>query len=203
MQAYLTNLSKCCLFQPTNRSSAPLSLVKIICFCIKASFFIFFRHKREKRKKIDWKVHKITRKTCIKRGLPIFPRSRPAFGWQPAFGCQPTFKSNAGRPPLMNVFLLICCAFQSCFFLFFPFVTEKDEKTCFNAETNNFDQQSACRAPVHRSKYTTSKSRQKSILVLSKESKKKCCSTKQEHTKEVANSEMKDNKTYENLKKTF
>ena len=34
-------------------------------------------------------------------------------------------------------------------------MTEKDEKTCFNAETNDFDQRTACRAPVCWSKYTT------------------------------------------------
>ena len=32
---------------------------------------------------------------------------------------------------------------------------EKDEKTCFHTETNDFDQCSACRAPVRWSKYTT------------------------------------------------
>ena len=32
---------------------------------------------------------------------------------------------------------------------------EKDKKTCFNAEKNDFDQPMACRAPVCWSKYTT------------------------------------------------
>ena len=36
-------------------------------------------------------------------------------------------------------------------------MTEKDEKTCFNAETNDFDQRMACEAPVCWSIYTTSK----------------------------------------------
>ena len=31
---------------------------------------------------------------------------------------------------------------------------EKDRKTCFNAEKNDFDQQMACRVPVCWSKYT-------------------------------------------------
>ena len=38
------------------------------------------------------------------------------------------------------------------FSFFFPF----DGKTCFSAETNNFDEQMACRAPVRWLKYTTS-----------------------------------------------
>ena len=42
-----------------------------------------------------------------------------------------------------------------CFGVKIPFVTEKEEETCFNAETNNFDQQTACGAPVWWSKYTT------------------------------------------------
>ena len=41
-------------------------------------------------------------------------------------------------------------------FSFFPFVTEKDEKTCFTAEKNDFDQQTVCGAPLRWSKYTTS-----------------------------------------------
>ena len=47
------------------------------------------------------------------------------------------------------------------FLLFFPFVTfvtfvmEKDGKTCFNAETNDFDQRMACEAPICWLKYTT------------------------------------------------
>ena len=49
-------------------------------------------------------------------------------------------------PLLLHVF----CAFLS----FFPFVTEKEEKTCFNSETNDFDQGMLCGAPVHCSKYT-------------------------------------------------
>ena len=32
---------------------------------------------------------------------------------------------------------------------------EKDEKTCFNAETNDFDKQTACGAPICWLKYTT------------------------------------------------
>ena len=35
------------------------------------------------------------------------------------------------------------------------FVTEKDRKTCENTEKDDFDQQTACRAPVCWSKYTT------------------------------------------------
>ena len=35
------------------------------------------------------------------------------------------------------------------------FVTEKDEKNCFNAETNHFDQRMALGAPVRWLKYTT------------------------------------------------
>ena len=40
-------------------------------------------------------------------------------------------------------------------YFFVSWVTEKDEKTCFNAETNNFNQRTACRAPIWWSKYTT------------------------------------------------
>ena len=32
---------------------------------------------------------------------------------------------------------------------------EKYEKACFNAKTNDFNQQTACGAPVRWSKYTT------------------------------------------------
>ena len=42
--------------------SACFLLVKIICFCIKTSLFIFFRHLREKRKESRTK-------TCNKRGV--------------------------------------------------------------------------------------------------------------------------------------
>ena len=45
--------------------------------------------------------------------------------------------------------------FLSFFFLFLPLMTEKDEKTSFQAETNDFDQRAACRAPFCWSKYTT------------------------------------------------
>ena len=38
----------CCVFQPANGYNACRLLVKIICFCVKTSFFIFFRHKRKK-----------------------------------------------------------------------------------------------------------------------------------------------------------
>ena len=42
------------------------------------------------------------------------------------------------------------------FFLsFFPFVTEKDEKTCFDTETNDFDQQTACGVRICWLKYAT------------------------------------------------
>ena len=34
-------------------------------------------------------------------------------------------------------------------------VMEKYKKKCFYSERNNFDQQTACRAPIRRSKYTT------------------------------------------------
>ena len=59
----------------------------------------------------------------------------------------------------MHVFLCYFCAFLAFFFLFLPLVTEKDEKTCFKAETNGFDQQMVCGAPVRWSKYTTILSR--------------------------------------------
>ena len=45
--------------------------------------------------------------------------------------------------------------FGLSFFFLFPFVMQKDGKTCFNAETNDFNQQMACGAPVLWSKYTT------------------------------------------------
>ena len=52
---------------------------------------------------------------------------------------------------MLSVFLL----YISCILFFFPFVTEKDEKTCLNAEKEDFDQRMACEAPVRWSKYTT------------------------------------------------
>ena len=52
--------------------------------------------------------------------------------------------------------------FNACFsllFLHFPFffllVMEKEKKACFHAETNDLEQQKACRAPICWSKYTT------------------------------------------------
>ena len=48
-------------------------------------------------------------------------------------------KRLSSIPPFMQVFCVI-------FALFFLLVTEKDDQTCFNAETNDFDQQTACRA---------------------------------------------------------
>ena len=45
--------------------------------------------------------------------------------------------------------------FPVFFLSFFLFVMEKDGKTCFNTETNYFDQRKACGAPVCWSKYTT------------------------------------------------
>ena len=41
------------------------------------------------------------------------------------------------------------------FFFLFLLVMEKYKKTCCNAKTNDFDHQTACRAPVPWSKYTT------------------------------------------------
>ena len=41
--------------------------------------------------------------------------------------------------------------------LLFLFVTEKDGKTCLNGEKDDFDQQTACEAPIHWSKSTTRK----------------------------------------------
>ena len=51
-------------------------------------------------------------------------------------------------PPFMHVFLVFLI-------LFFPLVTEKVQKTCVNTKTNDFDQQTACKAPARWSKYTT------------------------------------------------
>ena len=49
----------------------------------------------------------------------------------------------------IGILVLILCMFF-CYFLrflfFFVFVTEKDGKTCFNAEKYDFDQQTACKA---------------------------------------------------------
>ena len=53
---------------------------------------------------------------------------------------------------LFTLNLLIIMHFFSFSFLF-PLVMEKDEKTSFNAETNDFDQQTACEAPIRWSKY--------------------------------------------------
>ena len=51
----------------------------------------------------------------------------------------------------MHVFLVIFAL--SYLFSFFPFVKEKT-KTCFNPETNDFNQQKTCGAPDCWSKYT-------------------------------------------------
>ena len=57
---------------------------------------------------------------------------------------------NAGRPPFKSIFLYFLP-----FFFFFPFVTEKDGKDCFNAKKNYFNQQTAGKATACWSKYTT------------------------------------------------
>ena len=65
-------------------------------------------------------------------------------------GVNQHLRVTPGRPP-----------FHSCFFVlflripFFRLVTEKDKKTCFNAETIDFDQGTACEAPIRWLKYTT------------------------------------------------
>ena len=46
-------------------------------------------------------------------------------------------------PIFMHVFAL-----SYLFSFFFLLVTEKDKKTRFNTETNDFDQQTACGAPI-------------------------------------------------------
>ena len=53
-----------------------------------------------------------------------------------------------------NLFLHKKCYFCALLSLF-SISMEKDEKTCFNADTNDFDQRMARRAPVCWSKYTT------------------------------------------------
>ena len=52
---------------------------------------------------------------------------------------------------------LLCMLFVRFpfFFVSFLLVTEKDKKTCFYAETNDFNQQMVCRTPVYWLKYTT------------------------------------------------
>ena len=42
------------------------------------------------------------------------------------------------------------------FFFFFLLLKEKDGKTCLNAEKDDFDHGTACKAPIHWSKYTAS-----------------------------------------------
>ena len=51
-----------------------------------------------------------------------------------------------------------CMAFLSFFFLFFPSVLEKYEKTCFYAKTNDFNQRMACGAQEQIFEYQALKS---------------------------------------------
>ena len=107
----------------------------MIRFCIKTIFFIFFCHKRKKVRKKKEKPN-------------IFHRSQPALGHQPAFISN---NKTLVDPPF--------CMFFS-YLLHFPFffllVMEKDlKKLVYNAESNDFDQQTACKAPVRWSKYKT------------------------------------------------
>ena len=63
--------------------------------------------------------------------------------------------ANAGQLPTdPSCFSCYFCAFLSIFFLFFH-CDRKKWKTCFNAKIYDFDQQTACGAPVRWSKYTT------------------------------------------------
>ena len=52
----------------------------------------------------------------------------------------------------------VCCydMFLCYYMHFFTFVTEKDRKTLFYRQENDFDQGMACGAPICWSKYTTS-----------------------------------------------
>ena len=54
----------------------------------------------------------------------------------------------------MHVFSVLFLRFPF-FFLSFSVSDGKDEKTCFYAETNDFNQQAACGAPVRWLTYTT------------------------------------------------
>ena len=56
--------------------------------------------------------------------------------------------------PLLCMVFLVLFALSYLFSFFFPFVTEKDEKTFFNTEINDFDERTVCGAPVCWSKYT-------------------------------------------------
>ena len=79
----------CCVFHRGNWCSACHSLVKIICFCMKTSFFKSFSVPNGKKERNKKGKH------------TIFPRSRPAFG------CEPAFKSNTWtlvNPLLWHVF---------------------------------------------------------------------------------------------------
>ena len=87
-------------------------------------FFHIFPSQTEKRKKKERKATQKHAQNCT-------------------FGCQPVFKGNTYKlvdPPCMHVFQCYFGAFLS-FFFFSSIVDGK--KTCFNAETNVFDQQTA------------------------------------------------------------
>ena len=57
--------------------------------------------------------------------------------------------------------MIFCVIFALSFLFsfFFLLATEKDEKTCFPAETNDFDQQTVCGASIRWSKYKTCESK--------------------------------------------
>ena len=52
---------------------------------------------------------------------------------------------------------VLCTLFAGRNHLFFPFVMEIDGKTCFNVKRIDFDQWTACGAPISQSKYMTQK----------------------------------------------
>ena len=62
----------------------------------------------------------------------------------------PARKVIANIGTLLLVYSLALAREVNLFSSFFPLVMEKDEKTCFNAEKNDFDQQTAFRAPTGR-----------------------------------------------------
>ena len=56
--------------------------------------------------------------------------------------------------PLLCMLFSVIFALSFLFSFFFPLVTDKDEKTYFHTETNDFDQPTSCGAPFCWSKYT-------------------------------------------------
>ena len=125
---FLVTNPKCCVFRPVNGCSTRRVLVEIMFLMLKQLFPSL------KQLFPSFSVHKCLKNTDVTLNSWLTPQS-----W-----------STPGEN------MCYFCIFFS-FFVLFLLVMDKDKKTYFNAESNDFDQQTACGALVCWSKYMSTK----------------------------------------------